>query len=127
MTRNDLTAKLMRQGRIPKGALIRKANKYHAVPTADAEGRVHPSKLQAMVTDRLRAGGSIVIPEVSIPLSERPRDRIRIDALEIESILPDGYFCGRFVEIKGFDTQAGIQKRRRFEDRFGLKIEVIRR
>jgi hypothetical protein len=102
-------------------------NKYHAVPTADAQGRVHPSKLQARVTDRLRVAYRAVIPEVSIPLSERPDDRIRIDALVIERVIDDGFFIGRFIEIKGKDLPAGIQKRRRFEDLYGLKIEVIRK
>jgi hypothetical protein len=115
------------QAAIRAKAGLKGRNKYNAVPTPDSEGRVHPSRLQATVTDRLRAGAHAVIPEVSIPLSPRPADRIRIDALVILSVHPDGSFVGRFVEVKGLDIGAGKQKRRRFEDVYGVDIEVITR
>lgn len=105
-----------------------KRNKFNAVPTADSTKRRHPSKLQATVTDRIRGEGKIVIPEVSIPLSERKADRIRIDCLVIEGLdEATGTFHGRFVEIKGLDLGEGKQKRRRFEDTYGIRIEVIRK
>ncbi len=101
--------------------------KWRNIPTHDSQGVLHPSKLQARVTDRLRCAALAVIPEVSMPLSERPRDRIRIDALVILRVLPDGEFIGKFVEVKGVDLGEGKQKRRRFEDRYGIQIEVIRK
>lgn len=104
-----------------------KQNKYHAVPTADSTGRVHPSKLQARITDRLRGEYLTVIPEVSIPLSDRQRDRIRIDAMAIIKVNDDGSFVGRMIEIKGKDLGEGKQKRRRFEDEYGIPIEVLKK
>ena len=102
-------------------------NKYRAIRTPDATGRVHPSKLQARVADQLRLGAHAVIDEVSMPLSERPADRIRIDFLVIHEVNPDGTFRGEFVEAKGQDLGEGKQKRRRFEDRNRVPIRVIRR
>lgn len=121
---------LIRAGRIrldevaPAAA---KPNKYHAQPTADSTGRVHPSKLQARITDRLRGEYLTVIPEVSIPLSDRQRDRIRIDAMAIIKVNDDGSFVGRMIEIKGKDLGEGKQKRRRFEDEYGIPIEVLKK
>ena len=111
-----------------RGASADGRPKYGNIPTADSQGRVHPSRLQARVTDRLRLEGAVaVIPEISMPLSVRPNDRIRIDALAILKIDENGFFLGRFVEIKGMDLPAGIQKRRRFEDAYGVKILVIKK
>jgi hypothetical protein len=104
-----------------------RSHKYNAQPTEDAQGWKHPSKLQARVTDCLRASCKAVIPEVSIPLSPRPKDRIRIDALVITDIEPDGSFSGYFAEIKGMDLGEGKQKRRRFEDAYGVSITLIRK
>jgi len=106
----------------------RRHGKYNARPTADAEGRVHPSALQARVTDRLRHGAVAVVPEVSMPLSARKNDRIRIDCLVIHEVLEDGArFVGEFVEVKGVDLGEGKQKRRRFEDAFGVTITIERK
>jgi len=131
---------LSMQEAVARGLLKPKAKrKYRNIPTPDSEGRIHPSKLQAAVTDRLRAEGWKVIPEVSMPLSERAKDRIRIDALVIE---PKPHYMGmgepkaylaRFVEIKARDKKTGEikdhavskQKRRRFSDRYGITIEVV--
>ena len=102
-------------------------NKYNAIATADATGHVHPSRLQADVTHRLREAARAVICEVSMPLSSRKNDRIRIDALQVIEINEDGTFVGRFVEAKSRDLDAGKQRRRRFEDAYGLQILVIKR
>ncbi len=110
---------------LSKGAEAKRRNKYNAIPTADGEGRVHPSKLQARVTDRIRGDAVAVIPEVSMPLSTRKNDRIRIDCLVIEAVNEDGSFRGRFVEVKGKDLGEGKQKRRRFEDAYGIPVEVV--
>ena len=110
--------------RLVQGAAGRK---YLNCPTEDGCGFRHPSKLQARVTDALRARAKAVITEVSVPLSPRANDRIRIDALVIESVREDGSFIGRFVEVKGCDLAAGVQKRRRFEDRYGVPIRVVYR
>jgi len=105
----------------------RRHGKYNARPTADAEGRVHPSALQARVTDRLRHGAVAVVPEVSMPLSARKNDRIRIDCLVVHEVLEDGArFVGEFVEVKGVDLGEGKQKRRRFEDLYQVNITVER-
>lgn len=129
LSRADLAAKLLAQGRITPAMLKPRevVNKYHAQPTADSTGRVHPSKLQARITDRLRGEYLTVIPEVSIPLSDRQRDRIRIDAMAIIKVNDDGSFVGRMIEIKGKDLGEGKQKRRRFEDEYGIPIEVLKK
>jgi hypothetical protein len=121
--RGDLDAKTLEVSRPAR----KRSGKYNATPTQDKTGRVHPSKLQARVTDRLRANAKAVIPEVSIPLSARSNDRIRIDALVIVATHTDGTFTGRFVEIKGMDLPTGVQKRRRFEDAYGVEIQVIKK
>ncbi len=110
---------------LSKGAEQRR-NKYNAVPTPDSEGRIHPSKLQALVTDRIRGDAVAVIPEVSMPLSTRKNDRIRVDCLVIEAVNEDGSFRGRFVEVKGKDLGEGKQKRRRFEDLYHIPIQVVK-
>ena len=107
-------------------------HKFHAVRTIDSAGFEHPSKLQAKVTSDYRTLAQIgqirsVMTEVSIPLSLRKKDRIRIDLCVVHEILPDGRFIGEFVDAKGMDLAAGIQKRRRFEDAYGIPIEVIRK
>lgn len=116
----------VRQGRIKLDDIapaLKKPNKYGAIPTADSTGRVHPSKLQARVAERL-AGEGVVLHEVSIPLSTRKADRIRIDALVILETFADGTFRGQWVEAKGKDLGEGKQKRRRFEDMTGCKMRV---
>lgn len=130
---SPLGQKLLRQGRVKPedfrpAVAAPKGNKNHAVPTADSTGRVHPSKLQARVTDRERALNPAVIPEVSVPLSTRSRDRMKIDLLIVEVIEPDGlHFRGRFADPKGQVSRDWEQRRRRFLDLYGLNIEIIKK
>jgi hypothetical protein len=102
-----------------------------AVKTADSTGWIHPSKLQAHVTDDLRADAHSVIPEISIPLSQRPRDRIRLDGLIIEEMLDDPARPGRFIayigEAKGWTERTWLQKARRFTDTYRVPINVIKK
>lgn len=130
---SPLARKLVAQGRV-KASDLPKGHKYHAVPALDSKGHLHPSRLQARKTDQLRAGALVVIPEVSLPLTDNGKrdaqgrsvqDRIRIDALVIDQILEDGRFVGRWVEIKGRDLAAGRKKRQRFEAEYGIPIQVI--
>ena len=103
-----------------------KKGRRAARPTYDSTGWLHPSKLQANVTDDLRGKAVTVIPEVSIPLSQRPRDRIRLDALVIDEVLENGRFVGHFSEAKGFTECSWLQKARRFADIYGLPIQIIK-
>lgn len=125
---SPLGKKLIERGMVQREdftkTTLRRPNKWRNIPTEDAQGRVHPSKLQARITDRLRGEYLAVIPEVSMPLSERKNDRIRVDCLVIQEELTDGFFIGKFIEIKGRDLGEGKQKRRRFEDAYGVQIEV---
>lgn len=98
-----------------------------AIKTPDATGWIHPSRHQAAVTDRLRDGAVAVIPEVSIPLSQRKRDRIRLDCLVIESVGEDGRFTGYFADPKGHMEEAWKQKARRFADTYGVPVLVIKK
>lgn len=124
---SELGRKLIAQGKLSPDDFKKpvKPGKWRNVPTEDAQGRVHPSKLQARITDRLRNEYMAVIPEVSMPLSERKNDRIRIDCLVIQEELTGGFFIGKFIEIKGRDLGEGKQKRRRFEDTYLIPIEVV--
>lgn len=104
-----------------------KTPKYRNAPTVDTGGRLCDSRLEARVADRLRSLSVALIQQVSIPLSTRPRDRMVLDFLIIEAINPDGSFRGRFADAKGMTTKDWTQKRRRFEDGYGLKIEEIKK
>jgi hypothetical protein len=98
-----------------------------ATRTKDSTGWIHPSKLQAGVTDRLRLDAAAVIPEVSIPLSQRPRDRIRLDCLVIKEVHEDGTFTGYFADPKGHLEEKWKQKARRFADLYGTPILLIKK
>lgn len=120
----------VRQGRIKLDDIapaLKKPNKYGAIPTADSTGRVHPSKLQATWTDRLRAAYLAVIPEVTMPIEHDGSDNIRMDVLAIERVNDDGSFVGRMIEIKGRDLPEGKKKRARFERQYGVPVTVLRK
>lgn len=115
---------LVKQGHIDPDKSTGK-RRHGNIPTYDSQGRLHPSKKQARITDEYRLTHLAVIPEVSMPLSHRNGDRIRVDMLVVHKILDDGTFIGEFVDPKGHLTDTWKQKMRRFEDAYGLTITLV--
>lgn len=112
-----------------------KPAKYRAVRTAGVgpggAARVYDSKREAKVAAELcrrAAAGEIAswVPQVSLPVGRLDgRDvRLRVDALVVEEIRPDGSFVGRLLDPKGVDTPAGRAKRGALKALYGLEVTL---
>lgn len=136
MSRADLTAKLLAQGRIKPEDLHKetvldlsegdksKPDKYHRVKV-EVNGEKFDSKLEYAVCCRLRGiyGEKRVIRQVSIPIGKK---RIRPDFMIIHSVNANGTFTGELVDAKGFMTPAWEAKANHLLDAHGLAIRLVR-
>lgn len=112
-------------------------SKYSAVRTEGIDGsgsrRVFDSKLEARTARELNAeqsAGLIVswVPQPSLPMGVAEngrRIRYRADALAILDVRPDGTFVGRFVDVKGKDTEASRAKRGALRSLYQIDVKVI--
>lgn len=110
-------------------------NKFNAVRTPGANGRVYASKAEAKHAAKLEAmkqSGEIVAwaPQISIPIGpgEKGRDiRYVADALLIIAVNPDGTFVGRLQDAKGngVDTPNSRTKRAALRGLYQLDVEVV--
>lgn len=113
--------------------VTQKKSKYRNKPTV-YNGRTYPSKLQAKHAkeyDMLVRSEKIVswIPEISIPLTapvEGKRGvRMRVDALIVLEVYPNGEFLAKLEDSKGTATQDWENKNKFLREKYG--IEVIQR
>lgn len=112
-------------------------SKYGAIRTEgigpNGERRVFDSRKEARAAREMNAemsAGLIVswVPQPSIPYGRREdgrEARYRADALAVLQVNPDGTFVGRFVDVKGKDTEASRAKRDAIRQMYGLDVKVI--
>lgn len=88
-------------------------------------GEGFDSEHERRVIEGLEDDGYTVIRQVSMPVARGVR--IRVDGLVITERFPDGSFRGKFVDPKGFLTDAARVKLLAFETRYNVGVELVRK
>ncbi len=105
-------------------------HKYHAKPTT-FNNKKYSSKLEAQYAQKLefaKTSGQLLFYLEQVPLRLEGQIKYLIDFVEFWAP-KDNENAGDIIwtEVKGLDLQAGKNKRKQAEERYGIEINVVRK